>query len=276
MSVPARREWVRRAHRRGLSLERGCRLFSVARSALDYKPVRPSQNAKLRAWLQRISMKYPDWGYRLAHGHIRECGWQVNRKRVHRLWKQAKLQQPTRPPRRKMVTGERLTPQARFRNHVWCYDFVHDADTSSRAIRCLTIKDEATALALAIEPGYGFNSRDVRNVLERLFERYGVPAYIRSDRGGEFIANHLRAWLTAKRIQLVYSDPGKPWHNGSSESFNGTFRRGCLNRYEFHTLAEAKVFIEEWRQIYNEIRPHSRLGYRPPASAYFLEREQAA
>src|SRR5690606_8593419 len=126
VSVPARREWVRRAHRRGLSLERGCRLFSVARSALDYKPVRPSQNAKLLAWLQRISMKYPDWGYRLAHGHIRECGWQVNRKRVHRLWKQAKLQQPTRPPRRKMVTGERLTPQARFRNHVWCYDFVHD------------------------------------------------------------------------------------------------------------------------------------------------------
>ena len=116
----------------------------------------------------------------------------------------------------------------------------------------------------------------MRGVLEWLFKRYGFPAYIRSDRGGEFIANHLRAWLTAKGVQLLYSDPGKPWHNGSSESFNGTFRRGCLNRYEFHTLAEAKVFIEEWRRIYNEIRPHSRLGYRPPASAYFLERYQAA
>lgn len=137
---------------------------------------------------------------------------------------------PCCPPRRKIITGEGLRPQARFRSHIWCYDFVQDADTSSRAIRYLTIKDEASALALAIEPGYGFNSRDVRQVLERLFKRYGVPAYIRSDRGGEFIANHLRAWLTAKGVQLLYSDPGKPWHNDSSEAFNGTFRRGCLNR----------------------------------------------
>lgn len=113
-------------------------------------------------------------------------------------------------------------------------------------------------------------------MLERLFRRFGIPAYIRSDRGGEFIANELRAWLIAIGVPLIYSDPGKPWHNGSSESFNGTLRRGCLNRYEFHTLAEARMFIEEWRQIYNEFQPHSRLGYKPPASAYFLERQRAA
>lgn len=248
----------------------------MARSALHYRPQRPTQNADLLAWMQRIAKRYPDWGYRLVHGHARACGWPVNRKRIHRLWQQAKLQQPLRPPRRKIVTGERLTPKAQFRNHVWCYDFVHDRDASDRMIRCLTVKDEATALALAIEPAYRFGAKDVRAVLERLFRRFGIPAYIRSDRGGEFIANELRAWLTGIGVQLIYSDPGKPWHNGSSESFNGTFRRGCLNRYEFHSLAEAKMFIEEWRQIYNEIRPHSRLGYKPPASAYFLERQQAA
>jgi transposase InsO family protein len=259
-----------------LALERGCWLFSVARSALDYQAVRPAQDAALLDWMLRLADKYPDWGYRLAHGYARNCGFPVNRKRFHRLWKQAKLQQPLRPPRRKIVTGERLKPEALIRNHVWCYDFIHDRDAADRMIRCLTLKDEATAYALAIEPGYRFSAQDVRTVLEKAFREYGVPAYIRSDQGGEFIANELRAWLTGLGVQLVYSDPGKPWHNASSESFNGTFRKGCLNRYEFGTLDEAKVIIERWRKIYNEIRPHSRLGYKPPASAYYLERRKAA
>lgn len=267
---------MRRANRKELSLELGCWLFSVARSALEYQAVRPAQNAALLAFILRVADKYPDWGYRLAHGYAVERGWRVNRKRFHRLWKQARLQQPLRPPRRKIVTGERLQPAALIRNHVWCYDFVHDRDAADRMIRCLTVKDEATAFALAIEPGYRFSAKDVREVLERLFDEYGVPAYIRSDRGGEFIANELRAWLTGLGVQLIYSDPGKPWHNASSESFNGTFRRGCLNRYEFGTMSETKVIIEKWRRTYNEIRPHSRLGYKPPASAYFLERQKAA
>ncbi len=276
MSVSDRRAWVRRANRKGLALERGCWLFGVARSALGYHALRPARDAALVGWMRRLAERYPDWGYRLAHGYARERGWMVNHKRFHRLWRQARLQQPLRPPRRKVLTGERLTPAATLRNHVWCYDFVHDRDAADRMIRCLTLKDEATAYALAIEPGYRFGSEDVRAVLERCFRRYGVPAYLRSDRGGEFIANELRAWLTGLGVQLIYSDPGKPWHNASSESFNGTFRRGCLNRHEFASLAEARVIIEQWRRIYNEIRPHSRLGYRPPASAYFPERQAAA
>jgi hypothetical protein len=175
---------VRRANRKKLSLELGCWLFSVARSALDYRALRPAQNAALLAFILKVVDKYPDWGYRLAHGYALERGWRVNRKRFHRLWKQARLQQPLRPPRRKIVTGERLQPAALIRNHVWCYDFVHDRDAADRMIRCLTVKDEATAFALAIEPGYRFSAKDVREVLERLFDEYGVPAYIRSDRGG--------------------------------------------------------------------------------------------
>jgi len=274
--VPDRRAGVRHAHHRGVTWERGCWLFGVARSALHYQALRPARNAALLAWMRRVADKYPDWGYRLAPGLAIPCGERVNRKRFHRLWRMARLQQPLRPPRRKLVTGARLTPAALIRNHVWCSDFIHDRDAADRMIRCLTVKDEATAYAIAIEPGYRFSAQDVRGVLERSFHRYGVPAYLRSDRGGEFIAHELRAWLTGLGVQLLYSDPGKPWHNASSESFNGTFRRGCLNRHEFSSLTETKVIIDNWRRIYNEIRPHSRLGYQPPASAYFLERAKAA
>jgi len=141
-------------------------------------------------------------------------------------------------------------------------------------IRCLAVKDEATAYALAIVPALKYSAEDVQHVLEGLVQTYGYPAYLRSDRGGEFIANDLRIWLEGNGIQPAYIDAGKPWQNGSSESFNGTLRRGCLNQYEFHGIADATIRMEEWRRIYNEIRPHSRLGYQPPASAYFLEHFQ--
>ncbi len=275
MSVPARREWVRHAHRRGLPLERGCEVFGVARSALNYRTQRPLQDARLVAWMRGIVQVYPDWGYRLAQGRAVNCGWQVSRNRFHRLWQKHHLQQPLRVPQRKIITGARLDPTPLLRNHIWCYDFVHDRDAAGRMIRCLAVKDEATAYALAIVPALRYSAEDVRRVLERLVREYGYPAYLRSDRGGEFIAYELRQWLRDNHIQPAYIDAGKPWQNGSSESFNGTLRRGCLNRFEFHGIADATVRMEEWRRIYNEIRPHSRLGYQPPASAYFLERFQA-
>ena len=123
-------------------------------------------------------------------------------------------------------------------------------------------------------PVRAYNAADVRAVLERLVREYGDPAYLRSDRGSEFMAAALSEWLVANRIQPAYLDAGKPWQNGSSESFNGTPRRGCLNRYEFHGIEAAAVRMEQWRRIYNGVRPHSRPGYSPPASAYFLERFQ--
>jgi putative transposase len=270
--VSDRRELVRHAHDRGVAKTRACWIFHVARSALDYRSRRDARDAALAAWMRRTARRHPDWGYRLAHGHAINRGQAVNVKRFHRVWRQTGLQQPVRTPRRKVVTGERLKPQARWRNHVWCYDFVHDRDAAGRTIRCLTIKDEATAYALAIEPAPRFGAEEVRQVLERLFRRYGFPAYLRSDNGGEFIAHVLKAWLADRRVTTAYIDPGKPWQNGSSESFNSTFRRGCLNRHDFASLAEARGIIEHWRRTYNHVRPHSRLGYRPPASAYFLER----
>lgn len=273
--MSARRQWVRHAQHQGLSLVHGCRLFRVARSALNYTAQRPVQDAKLVAWMQGLVRCYPDWGYRLAHGHAVNTGWRVSRNRFHRLWQQHGLQQPLRVPRRKVLTGARLDPAPQLRNHIWCYDFVHDRDAAGRMIRCLAVKDEATAYALAIVPALRYSAEEVRRVLERLVQQYGYPAYLRSDRGSEFMAHTLRQWLKEQHIQPAYIDAGKPWQNGASESFNGTLRRGCLNRHEFHSLAEAVTKLDAWRRIYNDIRPHSRLGYQPPASAYFLERFQA-
>ena len=266
---------MRHAHRKGVSLARACWVFGVARSALHYEARRPGQDAKLVVWMQGIVRVYPDWGYRLAHGRALNCGWRVSRNRFHRLWQQQGLQQPLRKPQKKLVSGARLNPRPRLRNHIWCYDFVHDRDAAGRMIRCLAVKDEATAYALAIVPALRYSAEDVRRVLERLVREYGYPAYLRSDRGGEFIATELQQWLQENGIKPAYIDAGKPWQNGSSESFNGTLRRGCLNRFEFHGIADAAIHMEEWRRVYNEIRPHSRLGYQPPASAYFLERYQA-
>lgn len=248
----------------------------MARSALTYVSRRAARDRADLAWMQGLVRCYPDWGYRLVWGHNRNTGRGMNRQRVHRLWKQARLQQPLRTPARKLKTGARLKPAARIRNQVWCYDFVHDRDATGRMLRCLTVQDEASAYALALVPANRFSGADVQQVWQRLARQYGYPAYLRSDNGGEFIEGHLRAWLRAERITTAYIDPGKPWQNGSSESFNHTFRRGCLNRYEFGNVAEATVIMEQWRRVYNNIRPHSRLGYWPPASAYFLERKLAA
>lgn len=108
------------------------------------------------------------WGYRLAHGRAVNCGWQVSRNRFHRLWQKHHLQQPLRVPQRKILTGARLDPQPLMRNPVWCDDFVHDRDAAGRMIRCLAVKDEATAYALAIVPALKYSAEDVQRVLERL------------------------------------------------------------------------------------------------------------
>lgn len=274
--MPERRAQARHATGRGLAQRRACWLLGVARSALAYEPVRPGRDAELTVQLRGIALCYLDWGYWLAWGLLRYRGSRVNHKRVHRLWRCLKLQQPLRPPRRKLKTGSRLDPHAHVRNQVWCYDFVHDRDAHGRPFRCLSVKDEATAYALAIEVAWSFNGTDVQQLIERLAQRYGYPAYLRSDNRGEFIAGHLRAWLAGERVRTAYIEAGKPWQNGPVESFHSTLRRGCLNRHGFTSLEEAKIIIEAWRRTYNEVRPHSRLGYRPPASAYFLEREMAA
>ena len=269
VSPRARRQAARAVCARGLSCRRAAWLCTTARSGIAYEPKRATQDGRLAKALRGVAQRYPHWGYRLAGGFLRHRGWRVNLKRVHRIWCQCGLQIPSRKPRKKVVTGATLQPTATQKNEVWSWDFVHDATTAGDAFRCLTVKDEATCFCLAIVVGWSFSQQPVLAVVKRLVALYGPPRFVRSDNGPELRAQPLLTFFECHGIIPSRIMPGKPWQNGSNESFNGTFRRECLDAEPFHHLTEAQVVIEDWRRLYNQQRPHSTLGYQTPASVYW-------
>ncbi len=175
---------------------------------------------------------------------------------------------PQRQPRRRRLwlndgSCVRLRPDRP--NHVWVYDFVEDRTRDGRKFRTLNVVGEFTREALTIRVGRQLKATDVINVLADLFITRGTPVHIRSDNGPEFAAIAVKGWITGVGAKTAYIEPGSPWENGYVESFNGKFRDELLSCEIFNTLAEAKVLIEQWRVHYNTVRPHSSLGYRPPA-----------
>ena len=268
VSPRARRQVAQAACARGLSVRRAAWLCTTARSGVRYQLKRPKRDARLAQALRGVAKRYPQWGYRLAGGFLRGRGWRVNLKRVHRIWRQCGFQVPKRKPRKKIKTGMTLQPVAKTKNAVWSWDFVHDVTTDGQAFRCLTVKDEHTRWCVAIAVARSFTHDRVIEVLTRLIAQYGCPQYMRSDNGPEFIAGALLKFFESQGITPSRITPGKPWQNGSNESFNGTFRRECLDAERFHSLTEARVVIEDWRQQYNHERPHSALGYQIPARIY--------
>jgi putative transposase len=166
----------------------------------------------------------------------------------------------------------RLKPERA--NHVWSYDFVQDRTADGRAYRTLNIIDEYTREALMIRVDRKLNSTDVLDALTDLFILRGPPEYIRSDNGPEFIAQKVRDWIAAVGAKTAYIEPGSPWENGYCESFNARFRDELLNGELFYGLKEAQILIEKWRIHYNTVRPHSSLGYRPPASDSIVPMDQ--
>ena len=195
-------------------------------------------------------------------------GWDVSRSRVERIWKQEGLRAPQKQPNRGrlcLADGSCIRLRPTHRNHVWSYDFVADRTADGRPIRMLTIVDEYTRECSAIDVAKRLTSEDVLERLSDLFVRRGVPEHIRSDNGSEFTARCVREWLGRVGVKTLYIEPGSPWENGYVESFNGKLRDEFLERESFDTLLEAKVLIEHWRQASNTVRPHSALGYRPPA-----------
>ncbi len=269
VSPRARRQVAQVACARGLSLRRAAWLCTTARSGICYRAKRPKRDARLAQALRGVAKRYPQWGYRLAEGFLRRRGWRVNLKRVHRVWRQCGLQVPARKRRRKIRTGMTLQPTARTKNAVWSWDFVHDVTTDGHAFRCLTVKDEKTRWCVAIDVARSFSHERVIEVLKRLIVLYGRPQYIRSDNGPELVAQALVTFFDEQGIKPSRIAPGKPWQNGSNESFNSTFRRECLDAERFQSLAEARVVIEEWRRQYNHERPHSALGYQTPETVYW-------
>jgi putative transposase len=265
VSVPARREQVALAERRGLSRRRACTLIQVGRSALGYRSRRAAKDGPALARMRELSAQYPRYGYRRIGIFLARDGHPMSPGRAHRLWRQAGLQAPRKRPR-KRVAGGRPRPHAPTGpNQVWSYDFVFDACANGQQLKCLTVTDEWTKEGLAIEVDGRIRSGRVIEVLARLVSERGAPQFLRSDNGPEFVSRALLAWITSQGIGTALIDPGKPWQNGVAESFNGKFRDECLSLEWFRSRAEAKVVIETWREHFNTVRPHSSLGYLTPA-----------
>ncbi len=192
----------------------------------------------------------------------------MNHKRVERIWRQEGLRVPQKQPKRGrlwLTDGSCIRRRPEYRDHVWSYDFVFERTHDGRPIRMLVVVDEFSRECLAIDVARRLNSTDVLDCLGELFVSRGLPDYIRSDNGPEFTAKAVRDWLQKLGVQTLFIEPGSPWENGYVESLNGKLRDELLNGEIFYTLTEAQVLVELWRREYNQVRPHSSLGYRPPA-----------
>jgi len=259
-----RRQQVAYAVGRGLSSRRACALLSVARSTLGYTSRLEVRDAPAVVVMRDLAGQYPRYGYRRIQIFLKRAGYAMSAERTHRLWRQAGLQVPRRRPRRRVATGRPRPVPASGANHVWAYDFVFDTCANGQTLKCLTVIDEWTRECLAIDVAGGIRSGRVIEVLTQLVSVHGAPRYLRSDNGPEFVAGAILRWLQEAGIETALIDPGKPWQNGADESFNGKFRDEFLTLQWFRHRVDAKVGTELWRRHYNEVRPHSSLGYLTP------------
>jgi transposase InsO family protein len=228
----------------------------------------PDDEVALTADIIALARQYGRYGYRRITALLRRAGWVVNKKRVERIWRREGLKVPAKQPKRGRLwlnDGSCIRLRPEHPNHVWSYDFVADRTHDGKAFRMLCIIDEFTREAIAIRVARKLKATDVIGALCELFVERGVPAHIRSDNGPEFVAASLQEWIAAVGAKTAYIEPGSPWENGYCESFNGKLRDELLNSEIFYTLKEASIVIEAWRRHYNTVRPHSSLGYRPPA-----------
>jgi putative transposase len=256
--------------RLGVSERWACRVTGQHRSTARYEPKLAQDDAALRARLREISKDRPRWGYRRAHALLVEEGWEVNRKRVARLWREEGLRVPQKRRKRRRL-GESTVPAMRLaaerRNHVWALDYQHDQTADGRVIRLLNVVDEFTREALAMHVARSIDADTTVTVLERLVAERGIaPEFLRCDNGSELTSHALKDWCRFSHTGTAYIDPGSPWQNPYVESFNGKARDELLDVEEFSCLAEARVVIEDWREDYNTRRPHSSLGMRSPAA----------
>ena len=252
----------------GLSERRVCRVLGQHRSTQRKIPTSSDDEAALAADIIALALQYGRYGYRRITALLREAGWRVNKNRVERIWRQKGLKVPQKQPKRGRLwlnDGSCIRLRPEHPNHVWSYDFVEDRTHDGRKFRMLNLIDEFTRECLAIRVSRKLKAVDVIEVLSDLFILRGVPAHSRSDNGPEFVAKAVRDWVSAVGAKTAYIEPGSPWENGYCESFNSKLRDELLKGEIFYTLKEAKMVIESWRRHYNTARPHSSLGYKPPA-----------
>ncbi len=261
----------------GVSERRACRVINQPRPTQRRTLKILDDEASLTRDIIKLAIRFGRYGYRRITALLRDRGWQVNHKRVERIWRREGLKVPKKQPKRGRLwlndgSITRLKPVRK--GHVWAYDFVACRTEDGRPVRMLTVIDEYTRECIAIRVARRIRSDDVIHTLTELFVLNGAPEHIRSDNGPEFTSKMVRGWLERVGVKTLFIEPGSPWENGYNESFNGKLRDELLNGELFYSLREAQILTERWRREYNTIRPHSSLGYRPPVPETVMPRLQ--
>lgn len=252
----------------GQAERRVCRVLDQPRSTQRYTPVEREDQERIVTRLHELVRAHPRRGYRMMCGMLRLEGFRVNFKRVHRLWRREGFKVPSKQHKRRRLGHSAngiLRRRAEHKDHVWCVDFIHDTDERDRPLKWLSVVDEYTRECLALEVDRSITAADVVSVLTDLFMIRGVPTHIRSDNGPEFVAQAIGRLAEITGVENLYIAPGSPWENGYAESFHGRLRDELLNAEVFADVREAKALAAAWKNEYNHRRPHSSLGYVPPA-----------
>jgi len=258
-----------------VSERRACRVINQPRPTQRRTLKSLDDEESLTRDIIKLAVRFGRYGYRRITALLRDLGWQVNHKRVERIWRREGLKVPMKQPKRGRLwlnDGSCIRLKPERKGHVWAYDFVACRTEDGRAIRMLTVIDEYTRECLAIRTARRIRSDDVIHTLTELFVINGAPEHIRSDNGPEFTARVVRGWLERVGVKTLFIEPGSPWENGYNESFNGKLRDELLNGEIFYSLKEVQILTERWRREYNTIRPHSSLGYRPPVPEAIMPR----
>ena len=262
----------RRLGQEKISERRACEALGQPRTTQRYCPRKVDEDRRLIEQMRRLVESYPRRGSERVYQMLIGTPWQVNFKRVHRLWKQEHLQVPGKQHKRRRLPAPGgsenscVRYKATHRNHVWSYDFLDERTEDGRRLRLLVVIDEFTRECLAIEVARSFAARDVILTLQYLFAVRGAPEHVRSDNGPEFVAKEVQQWLRRAAVRTLYIQKASPWENGYVESFNGKLRDELLDRELFLSMAEARYVVDEWRLDYNHHRPHSGLEWQTPAS----------
>lgn len=262
----------------GVSLRAACSTIGISRSYMNYKSKRLELDSALIIELHAMKTKYPRWGYKKIHRLLVNEGWKVNHKRIQRLWRQEGLAVARQVRAKKRAPGSKENACdvrcSTAVNHVWSIDFVSDQTEEGRRLKMLTVVDEYSREALAIEVTRKMDNQGVQKVLGKLIAQRGRPGFVRSDNGSEFIAKALQKTLGALGVENAYIAPGSPWQNGKNERFNGILRQELLARELFYSLKEARVMVESFRRQYNNLRPHGALSMMTP-TAFALQQSLA-
>lgn len=252
-----------------VSERRACGVLDQPRSTQRYVPTIKDDEPKLVEAVLSTVRQRPRFGYRRVWALLRQDGWRVNRKRVHRLWKLKGLKVPQKQvKKRRLGVSENGIVRRRTttKNEVWSMDFIFDRTREGRSLKWLSVIDEFTRECLALEVRRSMNAVDVIEVLSELVLIRGAPQHVRCDNGPEFVAQAIRRWLELSGVSTLYVEPASPWQNGFVESFHSRLRDELLGMELFESLKQAKTLATHWRLDYNHRRPHSGLGYKMPAA----------